>query len=49
MMRAHAAQGNRAHALRVYARCVEVLRTELDAPPSAETTRLYRQLSDQVA
>lgn len=49
MMRAYAAQGNRAHALRVYARCVEVLRAELDAPPSAETTRLFRRLSDQVA
>jgi LuxR family transcriptional regulator, maltose regulon positive regulatory protein len=46
MMQAYAQQGNRAHALRVYARCVEVLRTELDAPPSADTTRLYRQLSD---
>ncbi len=46
MMLAYAAQGNRAHALRVYARCVEVLRAELDAPPSAETTRLHRQLSD---
>jgi DNA-binding SARP family transcriptional activator len=46
MMQAYARQGNRGHALRVYARCVDALRAELDAPPSAETTRLYRQLVD---
>ena len=45
MMSAYARQGNRAQAHRIYARCVEVLRAELDAPPSAETLGLYRRLS----
>ena len=44
MMTAYARQGNRGQAHRVHARCVEVLRAELDVPPSAETVALYRQL-----
>ncbi len=44
MMTAYARQGNRGQAHRVYARCVEVLRAELDVPPSAETAALYRKL-----
>ncbi len=38
-------QGNRAQAHRIYVRRVEVLRAELNVPPSAETLGLYRQLS----
>lgn len=45
MMLAYARQGNRAQAHRIYVRCVEVLRAELNVPPSAETVGLYRQLS----
>lgn len=45
MMSAYTRQGNRVQAHRIYARCVEVLRAELDVPPSAETLGLYRQLS----
>ena len=44
MMQAYVRQGNRGHAHRVYARCVEALRAELDAPPSPETVRLYKSL-----
>jgi DNA-binding SARP family transcriptional activator len=44
MMLAYVRQGNRGQAHRVYARCVDVLRAELDAPPSPETVRLYKSL-----
>ncbi len=46
MMTAYARQGNRGQVQRVYMRCVEALRAELDVPPSAETVALYRQLSN---
>jgi SARP family transcriptional regulator, regulator of embCAB operon len=41
LMRAHAAAGNRAEALRVYARLRELLRDELGTSPSAETEAVY--------
>lgn len=41
LMRAHAAAGNRAEALRVYARCRELFRDELGADPSAQTTQVF--------
>lgn len=44
LMLAHARLGNRAQALRTYARCVERLREELDVPPSAATVRLFEEL-----
>ena len=37
MMAAHAGLGNRAQALRVYQRCVEALRAELNVAPSPAT------------
>jgi len=44
LMLAQARLGNRAQALRTYARCVERLREELDVPPSAATVRLFEEL-----
>lgn len=44
LMLAHARLGNRAQALRTYQRCVERLRAELDAPPSAATVGLFEEL-----
>ena len=44
VMQAQAALGNRAHALRTYARCVERLRAELDVPPSPATVTLFEAL-----
>jgi DNA-binding SARP family transcriptional activator len=44
LMLAHARLGNRAQALRIYARCVERLREELDVPPSAATVGLFEEL-----
>ena len=43
-MQAQAALGNRAQALRTYARCVERLHAELDVPPSPATTALAEQI-----
>jgi DNA-binding SARP family transcriptional activator len=43
-MLAQARLGNRAQALRTYARCVERLRAELDVPPSAATAALFEQI-----
>lgn len=45
LMRAYSYLGNRGQIARVYQRCVKTLRTELDVSPSAETERLYAQLS----
>jgi DNA-binding SARP family transcriptional activator len=45
LMVAYAAQGQRHLAARQYLACVQVLRTELDLTPSAETTALYRQIA----
>ena len=44
LMKAHAAAGNRAEALRVYERCRRLLAEELGAYPSPETESIYRQL-----
>ena len=41
LMRAHAASGNRADALRVYERCRRELRDELGIDPSPATERVY--------
>ena len=44
MMEAHARQGERASALRLYHACVEMLARELDVEPSAATRRVYAAL-----
>lgn len=44
MMLAHARLGNRAQALRTYARCVERLHAELDVSPSPATVTLFNEL-----
>jgi ABC-type transport system substrate-binding protein/DNA-binding SARP family transcriptional activator len=44
LMKAHAAAGNRAEALRVYERCRRRLATELGTYPSPETESIYREL-----
>lgn len=41
LMRAHAAAGNRAQALRVYQRCRSLLAEELGVPPSPQTEAVY--------
>jgi DNA-binding SARP family transcriptional activator len=41
LMRAHAAVGNRAEALRVYERCRNLLSEELGVPPSPQTEAVY--------
>lgn len=41
LMRAHAAMGNRAEALRVYGRCRSLLSEELGVPPSPQTEAAY--------
>ena len=46
LMRMYLATGRRADALRQYQACVEVLRRELDAEPSAETVQLYDALRE---
>jgi DNA-binding SARP family transcriptional activator len=45
LMRAHAGGGNRAEALRVYARCKKLLAEELGVAPSPETEAIARALS----
>jgi DNA-binding SARP family transcriptional activator/tetratricopeptide (TPR) repeat protein len=47
LMQIHAAQGNRALALRQYQICVDTLRRELRLEPEAETTQLYREILAQ--
>jgi DNA-binding SARP family transcriptional activator len=44
LMRAHAAAGNRAEAIRVYERCRALLAEELGAAPSPQTEAAYRGL-----
>jgi DNA-binding SARP family transcriptional activator len=44
LMRAHAAAGNRAEALRVYAKCRKLFRDELGATPSAQTEAVFLQV-----
>jgi DNA-binding SARP family transcriptional activator len=41
LMRAHAAAGNRAEALRVYAKCRQLFRDELGSEPSPETAAVF--------
>jgi DNA-binding SARP family transcriptional activator len=41
LMRAHAAAGNRAEALRVYANCRKLFRDELGAEPSPQTSAVF--------
>ena len=44
LMRLHAANGERAAALKIYATCRDVLKKELDTAPDAQTERLYQEL-----
>ncbi len=44
-MRAYAAMGQRALALRTYQRCVERLAAELDVPPAATTVSLFEAIA----
>jgi DNA-binding SARP family transcriptional activator len=44
LMRAHAAAGNRAEALRVYANCRKLFRDELGAEPSAKTSDVFLRI-----
>lgn len=44
LMRAHAAAGDRAEALRIYAQCQALLREELGVDPSSETEAVFRTL-----
>jgi DNA-binding SARP family transcriptional activator len=44
LMRAYAAAGNRAEALRVYERCRKLIARELGADPSPETQAVHRRL-----
>lgn len=44
LMRAHAAAGDRAEALRIYAQCQTLLREELGVDPSSETEAVFRTL-----
>lgn len=46
LMRAYAALGERSTALRLYARCVDVLQRELSIAPLPETTALYQTLRE---
>jgi DNA-binding SARP family transcriptional activator len=46
LMRAHLSLGERSSALRLYARCVAVLRDELGVEPLPETTALYHSLRE---
>jgi SARP family transcriptional regulator, regulator of embCAB operon len=44
LMRLHATAGNRAEALRVFARCRELLREELGASPSPATDAVFLEI-----
>jgi DNA-binding SARP family transcriptional activator len=44
LMRLHAGSGNRAEALRVFARCRELLRDELGTAPSAQTEAVFLEI-----
>lgn len=44
LMRAHAAAGNRAEALRVFARCRRLFRDELGAEPSEQTAQVFTSI-----
>ena len=45
LMRLHAAMGNRAEALRVFARCQNLLQSELGTTPSPETEGVWRAIT----
>ena len=49
LMPLHAAMGNRAEALRVFARCRNRLRSELGTTPSAETEGVWRVIDTRPA
>ena len=44
LMKMHAAAGDRAEALRVFAKCREVLRDELGVSPSPQTEAVYLEI-----
>ena len=44
LMRMHAAAGDRAEALRVFAKCRELLRDELGVSPSPQTEAVYLEI-----
>jgi len=44
LMRAHAAAGNRAEALRVYSKCSTLFRDELGATPSPQTEAVFLRI-----
>jgi len=46
LMRAHASLGERSTALRLYSRCLTMLRDELGVEPLPETTALYNALRE---
>ena len=47
LMRCHAARGNLAAVHSVYQRCANLLKEDLDVPPSLETITLYKQLTEK--
>ena len=47
LMNLYAAAGERAHALRQFEHCREILRHELQVGPDAETERLHRQIQSE--
>jgi DNA-binding SARP family transcriptional activator len=49
LMRLHASIGNRAEALRVFARCRELLRDELGASPSPQTEAVFLEILRETA
>ncbi len=49
LMEAHMANGNRPLAIRIYRQCQEALANELGLAPMAETTRLFKQISNSSA
>lgn len=49
LMRLHQSMGNRAEALRVYERCRPLMREELGADPSPQTTSVFLAILRQEA
>lgn len=47
LMRCHAVRGNLAAVHAVYQRCIILLKEDLDVQPSAETTAMYKQLTEK--
>ena len=48
LMRLHAAMGNRAEALRIFARCCDLLKAELGTAPSPQTLAALRAIEGGV-